>query len=432
MRKLIGIVFVTFQLLGCSQVSTLRQSGAPISQFGRVRNHIVQSGDGSDWVTLYPPGPNMAEPFSVTPGPDGKMWFTQEDVHGIDSVVGSIDMSGVITEYPVSATPAQITTGSDGALWFDELYPGMIGRITTSGTLTEYQIPYTYSDPYGLCSGPDGNIWFADRSTYSVGKVTMQGIITQYKLPKPRRHDSPYGITSGPDGNVWFTVASGGNYIGRINPLGHITLFAIPTPNSDPIGIALDSNGRLYFTEASAGKIGEITPSGKITEFPLPSTDKSPEEISQGNSGGHMWFDDYDATTGNSQLRQFNIRTKSFGPAVVPPYITQQLFFMHNEPDGNMWVADASGAILIHLAYVLTSVPASIDISGVGQSQTIQVQETHFGGSFSAQSSDQNIATVSPGNQSNSFVVTAQGMGSCSVRVSDGLGNYIDVPVTVQ
>ena len=47
------------------------------------------------------------------------------------------------TEIPLEiGSGADITTGPDGALWFtDGIYPGAIGRITTSGVVTHFLLP---------------------------------------------------------------------------------------------------------------------------------------------------------------------------------------------------------------------------------------------------------------------------------------------------
>jgi streptogramin lyase len=45
---------------------------------------------------------------------------------------------------------------------------GLIGRITPSGTITEFRIPATMSYPFGsvpqdITAGPDGNLWFTEQ-----------------------------------------------------------------------------------------------------------------------------------------------------------------------------------------------------------------------------------------------------------------------------
>jgi virginiamycin B lyase len=89
-----------------------------------------------------------------------------------------------------------IAPGADGNLWFAEVYAGKIGRVTPSGTLSEFDVPNDY--PQDITRGPDGNVWFTLQA--SIGRITPAGSITAFPVPAP-----PWGITTGPDGNIWFT-----------------------------------------------------------------------------------------------------------------------------------------------------------------------------------------------------------------------------------
>ena len=66
--------------------------------------------------------------YVITAGPDGALWFTNQDANS----VGRITTSGVVTSYtvPGASKPRAITAGPDGALWFTNLNDS-IGRIIT-------------------------------------------------------------------------------------------------------------------------------------------------------------------------------------------------------------------------------------------------------------------------------------------------------------
>ena len=63
-----------------------------------------------------------------------------------------------ISEYAIPTAMAgvsDITAGPDGALWFTEFGPSKIGRITTTGVITEYVVslpPIASSPPPALAS----------------------------------------------------------------------------------------------------------------------------------------------------------------------------------------------------------------------------------------------------------------------------------------
>lgn len=167
-----------------------------------------------------------------------------------------------------------------------------------------------------------GIVWFTTHQASPVGSIT------EFPLPTP--NSQPQGITAGPDGNLWFTDA-GTNQIGRITTGGTITEFSIPTANSTPLGIAAGPDGNLWFTESGAGNhIGRISPSGMITEFPV--NDLS-WEITSGPDG-NLWFTDYTGRhigriSPSGSITEFIVPTANS--------ITQGIAA---GPDGNLWFTE--------------------------------------------------------------------------------------------
>jgi streptogramin lyase len=244
----------------------------------------------------------------VIAGPDGALWFTETGYfvypgpQSPGNKIGRITTSGSFSEFPVPTAislPSDITTGSDGALWFTESgsavdfngqpylrVPGKIGRITTSGSFTEYPIARCSAtvlcDPSQITAGPDGALWFTERDGY-IGRITVAGSISEF----PTSDVTPEGITTGPDGALWFTEERG-NAIGRITTSGSISEFPIPTADSSPEEITTGPDGALWFTEYFGDEIGRITTAGSISEFPT-AADSWPQGIAPGPDGA-LWF----------------------------------------------------------------------------------------------------------------------------------------------
>src|SRR6202158_1273351 len=61
----------------------------------------------------------------------------------------------------------------------------------------------------GIAAGADGNLWFVDAGQRKVGRITPSGTITEFGLPA--NVGGPYAITSGPDGNIWVTTNAVGH-----------------------------------------------------------------------------------------------------------------------------------------------------------------------------------------------------------------------------
>jgi streptogramin lyase len=131
---------------------------------------------------------------------------------------------GTITEFSPAGLPRGITAGPDGNLWFTEEAGNQIGRITPSGSITEFPLPTKCGlsggcEPWSITTGPDGNLWFTELDGNRVGRITPTGSITEFRLVGTCGYPTgcgPAGITSGPDGNLWFTEYIG-NKIGRLS-----------------------------------------------------------------------------------------------------------------------------------------------------------------------------------------------------------------------
>lgn len=271
---------------------------------------------GTDGISDYPVS---GSPGDITAGPDGSMWFTEPAGIGIiDSAgartssqpgsgrIGRITRSGTVTEFPLPAKhdSYRITAGPDGNLWFTETIFGAnpsdrraaIGRITTSGAITEFPLETgggasqgMPDGPQGIAAGPDGNVWFTMNAPFTAGaiaRITPEGVITQY--PVPSGLTGPQEIVTGPDANLWFTAS---NSIGRVTPSGTFSQYPVLTPSAGPTGIVAGPDGNIWFTEKYAGRIGRVSPSGTVSEFALTGADHLPSEITAGPDG-NLWFAD--------------------------------------------------------------------------------------------------------------------------------------------
>jgi virginiamycin B lyase len=253
--------------------------------FTEFNGHKIGRISAAGVITEFPsPG---SPPEVITYGPDGALWFTEFD--GLN--IGRITVAGVITEFPVTPdTHAGITKGPDAALWFTENLSNKIGRINTAGGFSEFPIPTLESFPSGITVGRDGALWFAEFGVNQIGRLTTAGVFTEHLLPTA--NSGPSGITAGPDGALWFTE-SGTSKIGRITTAGVITEFPLPTAFSRPYGITPGPDGALWFTEFDGNQVGRITTAGVVTEYPVPAAFSSPAAITVGHDGS-LWYGAYD------------------------------------------------------------------------------------------------------------------------------------------
>jgi streptogramin lyase len=253
-------------------------------------NSIGTMNLGSHIITEFPIPTANSNPHAITAGPDGNLWFTE---YGGNKVGEINPATHAFAEFPVPTASAglyEITAGPDGNLWFTESSPSVarIGKINpATHAITEFPAG---SFAEGITVGPDGNLWFTEPIANKIGRITTTGTITEFSQGLTASA-YPWRIGAGPDGNLWFAEHDA-DKIGMINPTTDaIAEFPIPTANAVPDGIVAGPDGNLWFAEFSASNIGMITTSGTVTEYPIPYANASSDSITAGPDG-NLWFAD--------------------------------------------------------------------------------------------------------------------------------------------
>lgn len=175
-------------------------------------------------TTIYTKGISQDTSIQdIAVGSDGALWFTEPQ----GGRIGRITLRGKVSEYSkgitYGASPYSIAAGPDGALWFTEAAAGRIGRITTKGNVTVYVRGITPSEkPSGITASTDNAMWFTENEPHGsstrnakIGRITMTGTIAEYTVPDST--SNPTAIVQAPTGDLWF-VETNANRMGRIKP----------------------------------------------------------------------------------------------------------------------------------------------------------------------------------------------------------------------
>ena len=280
-------------------------------------------------VNKYPL-PDAGGPNFIALGSDKNVWFTENTAGRI----GRITPTGSITEFTVpSGNPGvDISPGKKGTLWFTAS-PGAgistIGKITTAGAITEYPLPSGHCGR-GIAKGPDGNTWFVDPCSGAdlIGKITPTGTITEYPTPA----GDPGGIidiVAGPDGNMWFVDQSGA--VGKVTTAGAVTEFSLA---DTAYGIAAGPDGNLYVPTFYG--VWRVTTSGTETKF-QDNADIQPRLDIVLGPDKQMWITDY-----FGDLTEFNVKTNTFSTAIVVDG-GNGIRGLTLGGDGDVWIADTGG-----------------------------------------------------------------------------------------
>ena len=300
----------------------------------------------------------------------------------------------IVAAQPAVAAPGQVTayggsgaglnypsgpTTADGNVWFALRGGDAIGRVTPTGTFTQF------TDPQGEVSGPmdtalgsaDARIWFTSNGNDRVGHVDITDLFggtvgdistyTSAALDAPTNiessagelwvtHDNgianvrPWGainnythasipggtddLTAGPDGNMWFTDTDD-NRVGKVTPSGTITTYALPASMSGPTGIAAGPDGKLWVIGSTNGLLATVTTSGTVTVLPaLPSGHLATGDITVGSDGNYWFF----AAPGQFEAEALGRATPAGVVSLFPaaPHILIGSG-LTNGPGGNIW-----------------------------------------------------------------------------------------------
>jgi len=286
-------------------------------EFGSKIGRITKAGV----VTEFPLTTAGANPLGITAGSDGNLWFAESGANSI----GRITTTGTITEFAVPTANAGLsvlTPGPDGNVWFTERTANKIGEITPSGTITAFALGGN-PQPFGITAGPDGNLWFADQGFAvdggnSIGRITTSGSVTMFQVPTADA--GPKRITVGNDGNLWFTEKANGA-VGRITTAGVVDEFpAEPTvPNdSGPEGVAPGIDGNIWVTEETFATIMRASTASAGTSYVLSlASGFSPKTLRTAGPGTTVHFTFFGPrtrdVTDTSALALFDSGTKTPG-----------------------------------------------------------------------------------------------------------------------
>lgn len=193
-------------------------------------NYVTGTTDtNGNFAFLTNPTANDFKP--QTTGPDGAVWGLA-GTPGFAQSVAKLGPSGTPVVYNVGYQVEYVAPGPDGNMWFaaTDTTGGtnapVVGRLSTSGAnITTFPAPSGMAMG-SLAAGPDGNMWFAESQATKIGRITPSGAISEFGLPY-----SPQYVAAGADGNVWFTeIGAGNGYVGKITPPGTECTLTVNVP----------------------------------------------------------------------------------------------------------------------------------------------------------------------------------------------------------
>lgn len=204
---------------------------------------VRRAPDGTETTFDLHAGPPVR---SLAIGPEGAAWLARADRDAAE--LESVTPTGTVTRVPLVAgsDPSSITAGPDGALWFTEEAAGKVGRIMPTGEVRLFAL-----GPRVIVAGSEGALWFSEngkrrhgwRSSARIGRITTSGKVAQFPIPFGRGTEK---LAADPRGRVWFSTEKG--EISSIAPSGAIGARGCPGSCASAIfSLAVAPDGALWF-----------------------------------------------------------------------------------------------------------------------------------------------------------------------------------------
>lgn len=227
--------------------------------------------------------PNL-EPLGLAADGRGGAWYTDTPVRAISHIAAD----GGISSFPLS-TPivrlGRLAIAPDGAVWFADVVTASVTRLL-NGVFIRHEVGSEGGTPYGIAIDAQGTVWTTLQGVDKLGRISTDGQLTVFDVPT--RNSGLGDIAVDRDGAVWFLELRA-NKIGRFAD-GRFTEIAVPTQAAGLTGLAAAPDGSVWFTELSIGKLGRVQ-NGQVTEHGLPRTDCRPFGVAV-SATNDVWYTD--------------------------------------------------------------------------------------------------------------------------------------------
>jgi virginiamycin B lyase len=225
-------------------------------------------------VTFYQL-PSGAYPHDVSPAPDGKVWYSGQQL----GVLGIFDPKTGKAEHVSlgpNSSPHGVITAPDGSAWLtDGGQNAMVRFDPATRAIKVFPLPKEFPRANLNTAVVDkrGIVWFTGQNGVYGRVDPKSGKVDAWASPRGR---GPYGITVTPAGDVWYTSLAGDHIAHLDLDTGAATIVEPPRKGAGPRRIWSDSKGMLWASLWNAGGLGRYDPEKKIwTHFPMPQSKSS-------------------------------------------------------------------------------------------------------------------------------------------------------------
>lgn len=263
------------------------------------------------------------------------------------SIVPPPPGSPFVTEFPTNSNsyPNAIAVDGQGRVWFALQKETALGMLYPSnGTIKTFPLPESGNpglETWGIAIDyARGLVWLTDHISNAIWSFNVTSLaFTKHAIPT---NDSfPFQIALDSKGNVWFTESFAGK-LGEFTSQGMMKEYAIPQNGTgiDPSGLAI-ANETIWFTEPDSNVIGSFS-NGSFKLYNTTGYIYSPVGIAVG-SNGNLWVTQHTYPGLISEYDPSNQNVMTFSTSYLPEYGTSLPYFIHVDPSGDVWFNEHYG-----------------------------------------------------------------------------------------
>ncbi len=270
---------------------------------GTFREFLVPRGDDG----------KGAESWSLAFDQDGILWFTDHE----NNAVWSFDEKRERFErYDIptpGSFPVQLVIDNRGNLWISEIYGNKIAKLdpsiaranSTSG-FEEFEPPGRLDLLGGVWVAPDGRIWIAMLTYPIVGRIAVYDPVTEEfeVFDLPDGISSPVGIAADSEGRVWISDHGTSQFVLFNTNDGSFTRFSTSRgqtvfPVSLPYWNMIDKDGNMWFNVHQANTIAKFDVNKwQLVEYEIPTRNEDWGGIANAlqftiDQNGNIWFTEW-------------------------------------------------------------------------------------------------------------------------------------------
>jgi virginiamycin B lyase len=208
-----------------------------------------------------------------------RVFWTGQDQDRIGRLLPS--GMGMVEDFMTTANGPHTPTFHQGNIWFTAQQGGQYGRFNRETGMSEvWDFENTASRPYGMWPAPDGTLWVALFGVNRLAKITTGATPSVEEFVLPNAQSRPRRLAVDANGRVWYTDYPR-RVLGMMDPAApeatRFDEFDMPG-GGQPYGIATGPDGNVWVSDEDVPEIVgfDVNARTVIAQLPVPIANAGP------------------------------------------------------------------------------------------------------------------------------------------------------------